>query len=94
MGGTDDFEWDDAKDAITWTNRDLELVAAARMFDGRPRLERASRKSPDSEVRYETMAEVEGRVLFCVWTWRWSAQAHYFPSGGSSERAACLPESN
>ena len=70
MGETDDFEWDDVKDAKTRANRDLELLAASRMFDGRPRIECISLKSLPSELRYETVAEVEGRVLFCVWTWR------------------------
>jgi hypothetical protein len=69
VGETDDFEWDDVKDARTRTNRDLELLAASRLFDGRRRLERVSPKS-EHEVRYETMAEVEGRVLFRFWTWR------------------------
>jgi uncharacterized protein len=72
MGRTDDFEWDDAKNAETRAKRDLELIAAARIFDGRFRLERVSPKSTATEIRYETMAEVDARVLFCVWTWRGS----------------------
>jgi uncharacterized DUF497 family protein len=72
MGETDDFEWDDVKDAATRAKRDLELIAAALLFDGRDRLERVSPKSLPTEMRYETMAEVDGRVLFCVWTWRGS----------------------
>ena len=70
MGETDDFEWDDVKDEATRAKRDLSLAAASRLFDGRVRLERVSPKSPPNEVRYITIAEIEGRVLFCVWTWR------------------------
>ena len=70
VGETEDFEWDDLKSELTRLRRDLELVAAARMFDGRIRVERLSPKSPPEEPRYETLAEINGRVLMCVWTWR------------------------
>jgi len=70
MGETDDFEWDDDKDAANRANRGLPLIFAALMFDGRPKTEDLSSKSPDGEIRFETMAEVEGRMLFCVWHWR------------------------
>lgn len=70
MGETDDFEWDDDKDAANRANRGLPLPLAARMFDGRVKIEDLSTKSPDGEPRFETMAEVEGRVLFCVWHWK------------------------
>lgn len=70
MGETDDLEWDDAKDHLTQMHRSLSLAIAARLFDGRLRLERISPKSPLGEVRWETMGDIDGRVLFCVWTWR------------------------
>ena len=70
MGESDDFEWADRKNAITLQNREFELYSAARMFDGRGRFETISPKSPYYERRFITMAEVDGRVLFCVWTWR------------------------
>jgi uncharacterized DUF497 family protein len=69
MGETDDFEWDDMKDAANRQNRGLPLPLAARLFDGRPRIDAISSKSSPGEVRFETMAEFEGNVLFCVWTW-------------------------
>ena len=69
MGETEDFEWDDVKDAINRTERGLPLPIAARLFDGRPRVDNVSVKSPPGETRFETMAEFEGRVLFCVWMW-------------------------
>ncbi|WP_375458030.1 BrnT family toxin [uncultured Enterovirga sp.] len=70
MGETDDFTWDDDKDALTFEQRALRLVMAAQMFDGRVRLERPSKNSMSDALRVESMAEVDGRVLFCVWTWR------------------------
>lgn len=70
MGETDDFEWDDEKDAINRAKHGLPLLIAALLFDGQPRLERRSPKSPADEPRFETMGMVQGRVLFCVWTWR------------------------
>lgn len=70
MGETDDFEWNDDKDAANRANRGLPLYLGALLFDGRLRIEDVSLKSPQGELRFETMAEVEGRVLFCVWHWR------------------------
>ena len=69
MGETDDFEWDDDKDAVNRNDRGLPLLVAALLFDGRPRVERISRKS-QTEDRFETMAEYLGVVLFCVWVWK------------------------
>lgn len=69
MGETDDFEWDDNKDAVNRAERGLPFDMAAGLFDGRPRIEDVSLKSPEGETRFETMAELEGRVLFCVWIW-------------------------
>lgn len=69
MGRTEDIEWDDMKDAVNRKDRGLPFPLAARLFDGRPRLDGVSRKSPPGEARFETMAELAGNVLFCVWTW-------------------------
>lgn len=69
MGETDDLEWDDQKDAQNRLERSLPMVVGAKLFDGRPRLERFSVKSPLGEDRFETIASVDGLVLFCVWTW-------------------------
>lgn len=70
MGETDDFEWDDVKNVANREERGLPLPLAARLFDGRLRLDRPSSKSLRDEARFETMAEYEGAVLYCVWTWR------------------------
>jgi len=69
MGETDDLEWDDRKDEANRDARGLPLPLAAFLFDGRPRVDDVSVKAPDGEVRFETLAEYDGRVLFCVWKW-------------------------
>lgn len=51
MGETDDFEWDDAKDAINRTKHRLPLIVAARIFDDDERIETVSRASTASETR-------------------------------------------
>jgi uncharacterized DUF497 family protein len=66
---TDEIEWDDMKDAANRRVRGLPLPLAAMLFDGRLRLDAISRKSPAGETRFETIAEHEGTVLFCVWKW-------------------------
>ena len=51
----------------TWRNAAFRLRLSL-IFDGRPRIEAVSRKSPPEELRL--WAEVDGRVLFCVYVWR------------------------
>jgi uncharacterized DUF497 family protein len=70
MGETDDLEWDDIKDAANRAKHGLPLFFAAVMFDGRFRLERPSPKRVGDEERTEAIAEVEGRMLLCVYVWR------------------------
>lgn len=70
MGETDDFEWDDGKDEATFALRAIRLASAARLFDGRLRADAYSSKLHGEEGRWQSMAEIDGRVLFCVWTWR------------------------
>lgn len=70
MGETDDLEWDDNKDVANRGKHGLPLSVAGRLFDGRPRLDRQSPKSPNTELRFETLAAIGEDVLLCVWTWR------------------------
>jgi len=70
MGETDDLEWDDSKDAANRAKHGLPLSISGRLFDGRPRLDRQSPKSPEAELRFETLAAIGEDVLLCVWTWR------------------------
>jgi uncharacterized DUF497 family protein len=69
MGETDDLEWDDTKDAANRAKHGLPLLLAILLFDGRPRVDQVSRHST-AEGRFETLAEKDGDVLLCVWTWR------------------------
>jgi uncharacterized DUF497 family protein len=70
VGETDDLEWDDVKERENVAERGLPFAFASLIFDGRPRIEAVSRKSLPEETRFEVMAEVDGRVLFCVYVWR------------------------
>jgi len=70
MGETDDLEWEDGKDAVNRQKHGLPHAFSAFLFDGRPRLERHSPKSAGNEPRVEAIAEIGGRVLFCVYVWR------------------------
>ena len=70
MGSTDDFEWDDEKDAANRNKHGLPLAFGIFIFDGRQRLERASPKIVMGEARFEAMAELVGRVIICVFVWR------------------------
>lgn len=69
MGETDDFEWDDNKDAANRAKHGLPLPLSALLFDGRPRLDRHSR-GERGETRFETIAAYGPDVLLCAWTWR------------------------
>ncbi|MGA0561621.1 BrnT family toxin [Ancylobacter sp. VNQ12] len=70
MGETGDFEWDDDKDAANRAKHGLPLRFAEFVFDGRPRFERLSPREMAGEPRFEAMADVAGRVIFCVFVWR------------------------
>ncbi len=70
MGEADDLEWDDVKDETNRQKHGLPLVLASLIFDGRPRFERGKEHAVTGELRYSTIAEIDGVVLFCVWAWR------------------------
>lgn len=85
MGGNDDFEWDDVKDATNRHRRGLPLPIAARLFDGRPRVDGVSAKSRSDETRFETMAELEGRVAILRLEMERCPPPYYFASYCASE---------
>jgi uncharacterized protein len=68
-GMMDDFECDPGKSLSNLAKHGLPLDLAVLMFDGRVRAERLSIKSLINETRFESLAEIDGRVLFCVHTW-------------------------
>lgn len=88
MGETDDFEWDDDKDAANRAKHGLPLPLAARLFDGRVRLDRPSR-GERGEPRFETIAVYNDTVLLRAWTWRGRRRrAISFRAASEDERRA------
>ncbi|QIB34205.1 BrnT family toxin [Ancylobacter pratisalsi] len=88
MGETDDFEWDDDKDAANRAKHGLPLPLAARLFDGRVRLDRQAR-GERGELRFETIAVFNETVLLRAWTWRGRRRrAISFRSANEVERRA------
>ena len=65
----DDFECDPAKSRSNLAKHGMPLELAVLVFDGRLRAERLSAKSGLDEARFESLAEIDERVLFCVHTW-------------------------
>lgn len=72
MGETDEFEWDDAKDATNQSKHGVELIVAAAMFDDPNRLEQVSGRSTLAETRLLTVGMAFGVLWACVYTWRGS----------------------
>ncbi|MDQ0304782.1 BrnT family toxin [Ancylobacter polymorphus] len=70
MGETDDFEWDDDKDAANRARHGLPLRFGEFIFDGRPRFELPFPRMVAGEPRHVAMADLAGRVIFCVYVWR------------------------
>lgn len=70
MGETDDFEWDDPKDAINRGKHGLPLLLAALLFEDEERLETVSQASTEAETRLIATGRAAGRVLTCVFLWR------------------------
>ena len=70
MGETDDFEWDDTKDALNHAKHGIPLVAAARIFDDGDRIETISEASTVEETRIVAIGRANTRILTCVFVWR------------------------
>ena len=70
MGETDDFEWDDGKDAANRAKHGVELILAAALFQDTGRLEFVSPSSTPEETRLVTIGQAFGLVWTCVYTWR------------------------
>jgi uncharacterized protein len=69
MGETEDFEWDDDKDAANLHKHGLPLRLAVPIFSDPYLLEMAAR-SERGELRSLCVGKVEERVLTCVFTFR------------------------
>jgi uncharacterized DUF497 family protein len=62
------LEWDEAKRLKNIQRRGLDFEDADLMFDGRPVTTAASRRN--SEDRFVSTAEIDGKLYTIVWTWR------------------------
>ena len=62
------FEWDERKRLRTLIDRGLDFIDAVLAFDGRPAVHVPATR--DGEVRFLTVAVIEGQFCTVVWTWR------------------------
>lgn len=62
------FEWDEVKRRANVEKHGIDFLLAAQVFDGRPRLDGTSPRG--AEVRFVTVAPLEGRLVAVIWTWR------------------------
>lgn len=66
-----DFEWDETKRAQNLAKHGIDFPRATLAFDGRTAIMRYSPRL--GEDRWQTTAEVDGRLITVVWAWRGSA---------------------
>ena len=64
------FEWDEAKSLHNLEKRGFDFEYAARIFKGGDLLEYGDRRRDYGERRTIAIGEVEGEILFVVYTWR------------------------
>ena len=60
------FEWDEAKRLSNIEKHGIDFIRAERAFDGRVALTIASRFV--AELRFLTVARIDGRLVSVVWT--------------------------
>lgn len=65
------FEWDESKRLATLAARDLDFADADLFFDGRPVVHMPAPRN--DEIRWKTIASIEGFFFTLVWTWRGDA---------------------
>ena len=66
-----EFEWDEEKRQSNLRKHGIDFVRAAAIFNG-PVLEKVDNRYNYGETRFVALGEVEGVVLFVVYTWRGS----------------------
>ena len=64
-----EFEWDENKRQSNLSKHGIDFVDAAKIFN-RPVLERVDNRYDYGETRIVALGEVNGVVLFVVYTWR------------------------
>jgi uncharacterized DUF497 family protein len=62
------FEWDEAKRETNIAKHGLDFIRARLVFDGRPAINVPAVKG--EEPRCLTIANLEGKFVTVVWTWR------------------------
>ena len=67
------FEWDEAKSEKNARERGLPFEVAVLLFDS-DTLEKPDTRRDYSEERIQAIGQVEGRFLFCVYTWRGTSE--------------------
>src|SRR5262249_44151662 len=63
----DGYEWDEQKSECCFHERDFDFDFASQVFENPIYWERPSKQN-HGEPRFETISEVEGIILFVVWT--------------------------
>ena len=64
-----EFEWDENKRQSNLSKHGIDFIDAAKIFN-RPVLERVDNRYDYEETRIIALGEVNGVVLFVVYTWR------------------------
>jgi uncharacterized DUF497 family protein len=70
MGGDDDFEWDDGKEAVNQRKHGMSLALAAKLFATDLWVESEAKRSRSDRSRIVAVGRYEDRLLTCVYTWR------------------------
>ena len=65
-----EFEWDEAKARTNFAKHGVSFEGACRVFLDANRMETEDDRMDYGETRYYTLGEVEGVVLYVVYTWR------------------------
>lgn len=64
------FEWDESKSTGNLEQRGFDFEFAARIFRSGDRLEYDDRRRDYGERSIAAIGEVEGQILFVIYTWR------------------------
>ncbi len=62
------YEWDERKRLLNIEKHGMDFIDAVQLFDGRPEYTYLSPRN--SEERFATVGEIEGRLWVVVWTAR------------------------
>lgn len=83
-----DFEWDESKRKSNLSKHGIDFVDACRIFAG-PLVERDDDRKDYGESRIAALGEVEGIVVYVVYTWRGDVcRLISARKAGTDERAA------